>query len=89
MLVWAKVMAEMIMASCMGPESITLLLVNAIITLIIIKSIKNSLCPWQSPGYFAPGKKGKNHSHKSIKSTSMIIRSTCSDIIPIVAFIFW
>ena len=36
MLVWAKVMAEMIMASCMGPESITLMmLVNSITTIII------------------------------------------------------
>ena len=75
MLVWARVMAEMIMASCMGPESITLMmLVNSITTIIIIiiiiKSIKNSLCPWQSPEYLAPmGKKNKNHYRTNIRPT--------------------
>ena len=75
MLVWAKVMAEMIMASCMGPESITLMmLVNSITTIIIIiiiiKSIKNSLCPWQSPECLGPmGKKNKNHYRSNIRPT--------------------
>ena len=79
MLVWAKVMAEMIMASCMGPESITLMmLVNSIITIItniiIINSIKNSLYPWQSPEYLGPvGKKDKKTNIKStIKHGDMI-----------------